>query len=294
MKPEADKLAIFFHPKMVVDIIFETPSPRKPAEVVAQWQQRYSLALHDFPPATTEDFYLAHERQHVDGLLNLSIKNGMDTQDQEVVDSLPWTVGSLLAAARHALQHQIAVSPTSGFHHAGYDFSWGFCTLNGLLITARKLLQQGLVRKVGILDFDQHHGDGSENILQKLNIGEEIVHITGRTDYVREVRPFFEALPALFARLADCDIVLYQAGADQHIDDPLGGFLDNAQLRERDRSVFEFMHAAQIPLAWNLAGGYQESQEGDVRSIQKVLDIHNATLEECLRVYFPQSLGQTF
>lgn len=279
-------LAVFFHPKMVVDIIFETPSPRKPAEVVAQWQQRYPIALMDFAPVSTDDFYLAHAKEHIDGLLALTIKNGMDTNDQEVIDSLPWTVGSMLAAAKHALQHHVAVSPTSGFHHAGYDFSWGFCTVNGLLITARKLLQEGLVKRVGILDFDQHHGDGSEDILRRLNTGDEIVHITGRTDYVREAEAFFAALPALFKRLASCELVLYQAGADQHIEDPLGGFLDNAQLRERDRRVFEFCHAAQIPLVWNLAGGYQEvvDSKGE-RSIQKVLDIHNATLEECLRVY---------
>jgi hypothetical protein len=35
--------------------------------------------------------------------------------------------------------------------------------------------------------------------------------------------------------MADCDVLLYQAGADPHINDPLGGWLTTAQLRERDR-----------------------------------------------------------
>ncbi len=279
------RLPVFFSPKMVVNVIFETPSPRKPGEVVAQWQERYPIDILDFPPASVSDFYLAHHKGHVDGLLSLNINNGMETRHQEVIDSLPWTVGSMVAAAKHALTHQVAVSPTSGFHHAGYDFSWGFCTLNGLLIAAQKLLLEDAVGKVGILDFDQHQGDGSEDILMKLGLQERIVHLTGRTNYPREAEPFFSMMPSLLSNLRGCDIVLYQAGADQHIDDPLGGFLDNAQLRMRDRHVFEFMHAQSIPVAWNLAGGYQETKVDGVRSIQKVLDIHNATLEECLRVY---------
>jgi acetoin utilization deacetylase AcuC-like enzyme len=34
------------------------------------------------------------------------------------------------------------------------------------------------------------------------------------------------------------DLILLQAGADVHVDDPLGGVLDSGQIRERDRIVF--------------------------------------------------------
>jgi hypothetical protein len=34
------------------------------------------------------------------------------------------------------------------------------------------------------------------------------------------------------------DIILYQAGADTHVDDPLGGLLTSDQMRERDRIMF--------------------------------------------------------
>lgn len=279
------KLPVFFNRNMVVDIELESPSPRKPQQVVREWQARYPVEIHDFPPATVEDFYLAHARAHVDGILDLSISNGMDTNHREVADSLCWTSGSMIAAARHALAHGVAVSPTSGFHHAGHDFSWGFCTFNGLLITARKLLTEGAVRRVGILDFDQHQGDGSEDIVNRLQLHDQVRHITGRTNYTRTRDAFFHEMPALLESLRDCDLVLYQAGADQHVDDPLGGFLDNAELRQRDRQVFEFMKHAGLPVAWNLAGGYQVQVIDGVPSIQKILDIHNATLEECLRVY---------
>ncbi len=279
-------IPVFFDPRMVVSIPLESPSPRKPQEVVQAWQQLYPIALHGFAPATVEDFYLAHTRAHVDGVLALQIRNGMDTLDPEVAASLPWTTGSMLAAARHALQYGIAVSPTSGFHHAGHDFCWGFCTFNGLLVTALKLLAEGAARRVGILDFDQHQGDGSEDIIARLGLpSTQLHHVTGKTHYPREREAFLRQLPDLLASFTGCDLVLYQAGADPHVNDPLGGYLDDADLRYRDRAVFTWMQARGIPLAWNLAGGYQETWENGKRSIQAVLNIHHATLEECMRAY---------
>jgi len=276
------KIKVFYRPEMVVDLIMESPSPRKPLEVVGEWKQKYKVEIKTFSPLTVEDFYLAHDKKHIDGLLNLSIANGMDTKDIEVIDSLPFTTGSLYAGALEALKCGVAVSPTSGFHHAGHDFSWGFCTVNGLLITAIKLIKKN--KKVAILDFDYHQGDGSQDIIKKLNL--DIVHITGKADYTRtDSGDFFHQLPALLGRLKTVDIILYQAGADQHMDDPLGGFLDNEGIRARDRAVFEFAKSNKIPIVWNLAGGYQESMVDGKISIQKVLDIHNITMEECIAVF---------
>jgi acetoin utilization deacetylase AcuC-like enzyme len=282
-----ERIPVFFDRRMVVDIPLESPSPRKPLEVVESWLQHYPVEIHGFEPVTSGDFCLAHDPKHVEGVLALRIRNGMDTLDAEVAESLPWTTGSLLAAARHALVHGVAVSPSSGFHHAGYDFSWGFCTFNGLLVTALKLLQEGCVRRVGILDFDQHQGDGSEDIIAKLGLADgRVHHLTGKTHYTRQRDAFFTELPALLQSLDGCDLVLYQAGADPHIRDPLGGYLDNDDLRVRDQMVFESMLSREIPVAWNLAGGYQERTMADgSRSIQAVLDIHDATMEECLRTY---------
>jgi acetoin utilization deacetylase AcuC-like enzyme len=82
--------------------------------------------------------------------------------------------------------------------------------------------------------------------------------------------------------MQDCDVILYQAGADPHIDDPLGGFLTTQQLRERDRLVFETANLLGVPIAWNLAGGYPANNDGD---IQTVLDIHNNTMLECVAAF---------
>ena len=67
--------------------------------------------------------------------------------------------------------------------------------------------------------------------------------------------------------MAGCDIVLYQAGADPHVDDPLGGFLTTTQLATRDWKVFDGLRQHGIPVAWDLAGGYQTP-------LSKVIEIH--------------------
>lgn len=281
------KIPVFYDEKMVVNLELESPSPQKPKYVVKEWIDLFNVEIQNIIPASVEDFYLAHNKNHIDGLLNLTIPNGMDTKDQEVIDSLFWTVGSMINASEYALNNQIAVSPTSGFHHAGYNYSWGFCTVNGLMISAIKLLTHKKVKIVGILDFDYHQGDGSEDIIKELNLSGKVINLTSKTSYRRDnSKAFFKQLPSLLNKLKEVDIILYQAGADQHINDPLGGFLNSGELRLRDKYVFEFAKDNRIPIVWNLAGGYQEDKLKDKTiSIQKILDIHNITMEECIKIY---------
>ena len=79
-------------------------------------------------------------------------------------------------------------------------------------------------------------------------------------------------------RLSDFDLILYQAGADVHVDDPLGGVLTTEQMILRDRIVFEAARLHSIPLAWNLAGGYQDP-------IECVLALHLNTMRACVDAY---------
>ncbi len=280
------KIPVFFNPLMVSQVVLSSPSPRKPLEVIAEWNQKYNnhIEIKDFLPFEQEEFYIAHEKSHVDKIFKLKKSNGFDTKHKEIAQSLYWTSASFYYAAVQALEKGIAVSPTSGFHHAGFDYAWGFCTFNGLLITAMQLIKERNL-KVGILDFDYHQGDGSENIIHHFNLYDKIIHITGKTSYSREKDLFFEEMPFMLETLKDMDIILYQAGADQHIDDPLGGFINNEEMRKRDYLVLRFAKENNIPIVWNLAGGYQETIKDGSRSIQKVLDIHNATMEETIKIF---------
>ena len=88
----------------------------------------------------------------------------------------------------------------------------------------------------------------------------------------------FRSIPGLVTAMEDCDVILYQAGADPHIDDPLGGWLTTEQLYERDLLVFQAAAELGIPVAWNLAGGYQTP-------LSKVLRIHDGTMRACAETY---------
>lgn len=72
--------------------------------------------------------------------------------------------------------------------------------------------------------------------------------------------------------------MLYQAGADPHIDDPLGGFLTTEQMTERDAQVFKGLKYRGVPVAWVLAGGYQDP-------LSKVIDLYVSTMRAAIAAY---------
>lgn len=274
------RLSVHYTPKMVANAESYSPSAGKPALVMASWAEcRLPLNIIQPAPVSLEQLSLAHDPAFVQGVLAGKISNGFGNKSTCVAESLPYTSGVMLSAARAALDNQCgAIAPCSGFHHAGYDFAGGFCTFNGLMVAATVLLEESKVRKVGILDCDQHWGNGTQNIIDRLHLGGRIVHYTPCRNFGRahQAEAFLAMLPQLLTIFADCDLVLYQAGADPHIHDPLGGWLTTEQLYQRDARVFDCLRKMSIPVAWNLAGGYQRDAAGTIRP---VLDIHDNTLQ---------------
>lgn len=268
-----------------------SPSAAKPKLVVEDWLIRPEIAKHiqieSFAPASNEMLCGAHDPLYVKGVLSGKIANGFGTTSLAIAKSLRYTVGSVVAAATHVLSAphgsglRVAVSPTSGFHHAGYDFAGGFCTFNGLMAAAVQVQALGLAKRILILDMDQHVGDGTDDIIETLGI-DFVDHITASRSY----RTAAQALACadlssnVGVSTGRYDLVLYQAGGDIHVNDPLGGLLTTDQMIERDRLVFQGCAKYGIPLVWNLAGGYQRDADG---TIAPVLALHRNTMIECIR-----------
>lgn len=264
-------IPVFYRPEQVANAASYSPSAAKPAAVVASWQALdVPLDIRTFAPVTRDQIKRAHDARFVDDLLDCKISNGFGNSSPEVAASLPYTSGSMLAAAWEALRNGIgAVSPTSGFHHAGYGHCAGFCSLNGLMIAALNLPSG---TRVGILDADYHLPDGVLDIIDRLRLDIPLVHVYGTP---ASAERWIAKLPALIVEhFLDCDVLLCQLGADPHIDDPLGGWMTDDQLRRRDHAVFRICRAIGLPVAWNLAGGYQ-------KPLRRVLDIHDATMLAC-------------
>jgi acetoin utilization deacetylase AcuC-like enzyme len=272
---------VFYTPKMLADAQSFSPSASKPKGVVESWRAlRIPIGIVEPAPATEGQLCLAHDEGFVEGILAGTETNGFGNTSKEVARSLPYTSGAMLAAARAAVANgAVAVAPCSGFHHAHFEMAGGYCTFNGLIVAAQVLKTGGEVRRVGILDFDQHYGDGTDDIIGHLGLHYIEHYSAGQHWYSPDqAKEFLSAIPAIVERMADCSLILYQAGADPHVDDPLGGWLTTEQLAERDWKVFETAQGLKIPVAWNLAGGYQ-------RPLRRVLDIHDNTLRACWRAY---------
>ncbi len=214
---------------------------------------------------------------------------GFEEFTKQIVDTLPFQVGSLVSAcewvAAEAAGHRrnVACSPSSGFHHARHGGGHSFSTFNGLIVAAQHLKCTGLARRVGIVDFDYHEGDGTQDIIDRLGLG-WITHWSAGAEYKHpcQADDFLSWITTTVKQMADCDLLIYQAGADQHVDDPLGGLLTDEQMAQRDRSVFWTCREYKIPLVWNLAGGYRRDLNG---TIAPVIETHCETMRQCIDIY---------
>jgi acetoin utilization deacetylase AcuC-like enzyme len=277
-------IPVLYRPEMSVQTASYSPSSNKPRQVVDDWLMRdFAVTLIQPEAIDLQSLERAHDPKYVQAIFTGEEFNGFGNKDLAVAESLRYTVGAMYEAAHLALMNkQVACAPVSGFHHAGYDFGGGFCTFNGLMVTLYKLRERGLIKRALIVDEDYHFSNGCEDIITTLGSTDWItLHSLGARSLSGE-----DALDNLAStldkHLPDVDIVLYQAGADAHIDDPLGGVYTTQQMRMRDAIVFGKCHSQGVPVCWNLAGGYSRDSEG---SIEPVLALHRATMEECVKVF---------
>lgn len=285
--PILARMPVYFRPEMVAPsmhrISRSSEKPRLLMERLAELGAPIDV-VDDFPPATREDFLLAHSAEYVDAILSLQADNGFSNRSPEIRDSLYWTTGSMLAAARGAITRStITLSPTSGFHHALHDSGHGYCTFNGLMVAATALLNEGLARRVAIIDADYHYGNGTDHILRRSDRRAQIFHYTFGNEFSRasEADAYLAKAEALLDEVVafDADLVIYQAGVDVHVDDYYGGLLTAEQIMERERLMFRIWTHGEIPMVWNLAGGYQFDAKDQ---ITPVIDLHMLAVRAAL------------
>lgn len=186
------------------------------------------------------------------------------------------SAGATLAACRAALTDGVGVTLAGGTHHAHARFGAGFCVFNDAAIAARTLLQDGVARRVAIIDCDVHQGDGTAAILaDEPHAFTLSVHAQKNFPFRKQVSDLDIELPddcpdaAYLAALAPAldavfdgfrpDFVLYLAGADPFVGDRLGRLaLSIEGLAARDQAVFARVRRAGVPAAVAMAGGYAE------------------------------------
>ena len=241
-------------------------------------------------PADEEALTAVHDAAYLDRVREMSRAGGGHLSLDTAAGEGSWEAASLASgAACSAVESALAgetafaVARPPG-HHAGMDYGMGFCLTNHAAVAAGHALSGGL-EKVAILDWDVHHGNGTQDIFYEdgrvlyLSVHQSPFYPgTGEAGEVGEGkgRGFTANVPlpagsgedayaAVFAgvfapvlREFGPGVILVSAGFDAHADDLLGGMAlagDTfgrfaAQVTQLSREV------GSAPPAFILEGGY--------------------------------------
>ncbi len=182
--------------------------------------------------------------------------------------------GGTWLAAHLALRHGYAANSAGGSHHALPSGGAGYCVFNDLGVAGARLLAEGAVERLMIVDLDVHQGDGTAEIfVREPRVVTFSMH-AAKNFPVRKARStrdvelpdgmgddaylglLADELPALLDAHTP-QFVLYQAGVDPHADDRLGRLaLSDAGLARRDAYVVAQCRSRGIPVASTPGGGY--------------------------------------
>jgi acetoin utilization deacetylase AcuC-like enzyme len=244
-------------------------------------------------PARESELRLIHSPRHVERIRELS-QGGGGAIDPDTFVGEPSYRAALHAVggacemtralmAREAPLGFCAVRPPG--HHAEPDHAMGFCLFDNVAIAAELAIRELGTRRVFVLDWDVHHGNGTaEAFRRRSDVLYASIHQAGifpGTGALSDVGsgpgegytinlPVPDGseedlwlsllqhivLPA--ARAFEPDLVLVSAGFDAHREDPLAGCrLEEGSFAKLARHVRELATDLEVPLGAVLEGGYE-------------------------------------
>lgn len=132
------------------------------------------MQSHAAPLATEEQLARAHSRQYLQALAARAPASGHLQVDPDTSMNPHTYQAALRAAGAAVLATDLVCAGQAGFafcnvrppgHHAEYGAAGGFCFFNNVAVGIRHALAVHGLERVALIDFDVHHGNGSEDIL---------------------------------------------------------------------------------------------------------------------------------
>jgi len=269
----------------------ERPDRLRAIEKALEDERFQTLAREQAPRAPLEIVALAHPMEYVQAVENATPEEGVIHLDADTsmspgsFEAALRCVGGGMMAVDEVMNQKAAnafVATRPPGHHAETARPMGFCLFNNIAIAARYAQKRYAVERAAIVDFDVHHGNGSQDIFwadksvmycstheMPLYPGTGAISERGEFDTIVNAplragdggAEFREAMDIIILpRLAEFkpDIVLISAGFDAHTRDPLA----NLNLVEADftwvtQKLMEIAdRSAQGRVVSMLEGGY--------------------------------------
>ena len=157
--------------------------PESPARLSAIHDQLLSSGLslilqhHDAPLASREQLCRAHDADYVDYIFQKAPNEGQAWLDPDTSMNPHSLSAALRAAGAVVLGVDLVMSgkTSAAFcnvrppgHHAEHNKAMGFCIFNNIAVGAAHALQVHKLKRVAIVDFDVHHGNGTEDIFREV------------------------------------------------------------------------------------------------------------------------------
>ena len=255
---------------------------------------RERLLFVEPKPASLELVMQVHPYNHIEFVEERSLQEEAIDADTQLSSKSYEAALRAVGAGKEAVDKVALGEVTSAFcavrppgHHATSTQAMGFCLFNNIAITARYAQSQGY-EKVMIIDFDVHHGNGTQELFYDdssvfyfsthqypaypgsgsfdecgIGEGEGFTHNFPMHSFSTDddILPIYEeALPLDVASFKP-DIILVSAGYDLHAADPL------AQLQVSTQGVKEIvksiMNCSEVPKIFMLEGGYNLNALGE-------------------------------
>jgi acetoin utilization deacetylase AcuC-like enzyme len=311
-----NKIIVYTHPDCLLkDNGPNHPEKKERLQVILKSIQDIScidIEIKDAPLAGDDDIYLAHPATHINNIFSSIPNSGLVGVEKEPYadtllcpnskNAILRSCGAGIAAANSLIidnEKRIFCAVRPPGHHAETVRVNGFCFVNNIAVTARYLQSKLKIKKIAIIDFDVHHGNGTQEIFyQDRSVAYGSIHehpLFPGTGSQREVGAgnifnapivagtdgkdfinIFEKKILLNIDKFKPEIILISAGFDAHKRDPLANInLESENYNQITKMIIEIanIHSQGRVISF-LEGGY------DLLSLSESIKEHFLGLSE--------------